>query len=184
MADEIETLLVAVRADTNGFARDVALMKAELAGSFAAGAEQAGRMLENALVRALRTGKLGFDDLKRVALSALAEIASAAIRGGLDALFKGGGGLGGIASGLGSLLAGLLGAPGKAIGGPVSPGRAYLVGERGPELFVPTASGRIEAGRGRRGPGAEGVGTAGGAGRAASLAQSGGLISRWAVQGQ
>ena len=47
----------------------------------------------------------------------------------------------------------MLGAPGKAIGGPVSPGRAYLVGERGPELFVPTASGRIEAsagaGRGR-----------------------------------
>ena len=36
------------------------------------------------------------------------------------------------------------GAPGKAIGGPVTPGRAYLVGERGPELFVPTASGRVE----------------------------------------
>jgi hypothetical protein len=44
-----------------------------------------------------------------------------------------------------SLLPSLLGAPGKAIGGPVSPGRPYLVGERGPELFVPTASGRIEA---------------------------------------
>jgi hypothetical protein len=27
----------------------------------------------------------------------------------------------------------------------VSAGRAYKVGERGPELFVPTASGRIEA---------------------------------------
>ena len=49
---------------------------------------------------------------------------------------------------IGSLLGSLLGAPGKAIGGPVSPGRAYLVGERGPELFVPTASGRIEAGAG------------------------------------
>ena len=145
MADEIETLLVAVRADTNGFARDVALMKAELTGPFAAGADQAGRMLENALVRALRTGRLGFEDLKRVALSAMAEIAGAAIRTGLDTLFKGGGGLGGIVGGLGSLLAGLLGAPGKAIGGPISPGRPYLVGERGPELFVPTASGRIES---------------------------------------
>jgi hypothetical protein len=148
MADEIETLLVAVRADTNVFAQDVAAMKAELTGPFAAGADQAGRMLENALVRALRTGKLGFDDLKRVALSAMAEIASAAIRGGLDTLLKGGGGPGGLFASLGSLVAGLFGAPGKAIGGPVSPGRPYLVGERGPEYFVPTASGRIETGRG------------------------------------
>jgi hypothetical protein len=34
----------------------------------------------------------------------------------------------------------------------VAPGAAYLVGERGPEVFVPTASGRIEtsaAGPGR-----------------------------------
>lgn len=142
MADEIETLLVAVRADTQLFARDVAAMKAELAGPFAAGADQAGRMLENALVRALRTGKLGFEDLKRVALSTLAEIAGAAIRGGLDSLF-GKGGIGGLVTGLGSLFAGLLGAPGKAIGGPVSPGRAYLVGERGPELFVPRQGGDI-----------------------------------------
>ncbi|MCW5647389.1 MAG: tail tape measure protein, partial [Sphingopyxis sp.] len=44
-----------------------------------------------------------------------------------------------------SLLLGLFGAPGRATGGPVSAGRAYRVGERGPELFVPTASGRIEA---------------------------------------
>ena len=148
MADEIETLLVAVRADTNVFARDVAAMRAELMGPFAAGADQAGRMLENALVRALRTGKLGFEDLKRVALSAMAEIARAAIRGGLDSLFGGGKqGGGGLFASLASILPSLLGAPGKAIGGPVSAGRAYLVGERGPELFVPTASGRIEAGR-------------------------------------
>ena len=153
MADEIETLLVAVRADTALFARDVAAMKAELAGPFAAGADQAGRMLENALVRALRTGKLGFDDLKRVALSAMAEIAGAAIRTGLDSLFRGGGGaggsgFGGIIASLASLIPTLFGAPGKAIGGPVSPGRPYLVGERGPEVFVPTASGRIETMRG------------------------------------
>lgn len=145
MADEIETLLVAVRADTRLFAQDVAAMKAELGGPFAAGAEQAGRMLENALVRALRTGKLGFEDLKRVALSAMAEIAGAAIRGGFDSL-SGKGGIGGLIVSLGSLFTTLLGAPGKAIGGPVSPGRPYLVGERGPELFVPTASGRIETG--------------------------------------
>ncbi|MDB5696519.1 MAG: tail tape measure protein, partial [Sphingomonas bacterium] len=35
--------------------------------------------------------------------------------------------------------------PGRATGGPVVGGRGYLVGERGPELFVPTAAGRVEA---------------------------------------
>jgi len=149
MDEEIERLLISVRADTAGFARDVAAMRAELDGPFAAGAERAGLALENALVRALRTGRLGFEDLKRVALSALAEIASASIRTGLDSIFGGGkgGGGSGLASSLASLFAAFAGAPGKAIGGPVSAGRAYLVGERGPELFVPTASGRIEAGR-------------------------------------
>jgi phage-related minor tail protein len=156
MDEEIETLLVKVRADTSLFARDVAAMRAELDGPFAAGAARAGTVLEASLVRALRTGKLGFEDLKRVALSALAEIAAASLRAGLDSLFggKGGGGGGtGFANAIATIVAAFAGAPGKAVGGPVSPGRAYLVGERGPELFVPTASGRIEAsagaGRGR-----------------------------------
>jgi phage-related minor tail protein len=34
--------------------------------------------------------------------------------------------------------------PGRATGGPVNAGRGYLVGERGPELFVPSSNGRIE----------------------------------------
>jgi phage-related minor tail protein len=33
--------------------------------------------------------------------------------------------------------------PGKAAGGPVSGGTPYIVGERGPELFVPSGSGAI-----------------------------------------
>lgn len=33
--------------------------------------------------------------------------------------------------------------PGLAEGGDVSPGRAYIVGEKQPELFVPGTSGRI-----------------------------------------
>jgi phage-related minor tail protein len=33
--------------------------------------------------------------------------------------------------------------PGRAAGGPVSGGQAYIVGEQGPELFVPRASGTI-----------------------------------------
>ena len=145
MDEEIESLIVGVRADTSVFKRDVAEMRSALDGPLAAGAEKAGRALENALIRAVRTGKLSFEDLKRVALSAMAEIAAAAIRSGIGAVLAGGGkGAGGAA---GSLIAGLIGAPGRATGGPVVPGRAFMVGERGPELFVPTASGRVEAGQ-------------------------------------
>ena len=35
------------------------------------------------------------------------------------------------------------GAPGRAFGGPVTSGRPYIVGERGPEMFVPSGSGNI-----------------------------------------
>lgn len=147
MDEEIERLVVSVRADTQGFARDVAAMRAEMDGPFASGIEKAGRALENSLVRAIQTGKFGFEDLRRVALSVLSEIAASAIRGGLDSLFGAGtqqGGNGGLLNSLGAILGGALGLPGRATGGPVSPGRAYRVGENGPELFVPTTSGHID----------------------------------------
>ncbi|MFV4701594.1 hypothetical protein ACNJUI_21260, partial [Mycobacterium tuberculosis] len=48
-------------------------------------------------------------------------------------------------SGLVSAAGAALGLPGRATGGPVAPGRGYVVGERGPELFVPASAGRIEA---------------------------------------
>jgi len=144
MDEEIERLVVSVRADTRGFARDVAEMRASLEGPLEAGAERAGRGIESALLRAVRTGKIGFEDLARVALGVMDSIAAASIRGGLDSLLGGSSGSGG--GGLASAIAGLLGgSPGRATGGPVSPGRAYWVGERGPELFVPTASGNVAA---------------------------------------
>ncbi|HEY0013901.1 MAG TPA: tail tape measure protein [Allosphingosinicella sp.] len=147
MDEEVETLLVRVRADTATFAKDVAEMRGQLEGPLASGIERVGRAIETALVRAVTTGKLGFEDLKRIALSAMEDIASAAIRSGIGTVL-GGVGAGG---GLGGLFAGLLGLPGRAHGGPVAPGRAYVVGERGPELFVPTASGRVEPGMPGRG---------------------------------
>lgn len=144
MDEEIERLVVSVRADTAAFAGDVAEMRGQIEGPLAAGVERAGRSIENALSRAIRTGKLGFDDLKRVALSVMAEIAASAISGGIGSIGGGGGG-GGLLSAAATLLTSVLGAPGRATGGPVGPGRAYMVGERGPELFVPTSSGRVEA---------------------------------------
>lgn len=143
MDEEIDRLVVSVRADTAAFARDVSAMRAELDGPLATGVARAGRMIETALGRAIVSGKFGFEDLKRVALSAMAQIASASLR----ALFAPAAGSGGPAllGGLGSLVQGLLGAPGRAIGGPVNAGRPYMVGERGPELFVPSTTGRIES---------------------------------------
>jgi len=145
MDEEIERLIVSVRADTQGFARDVAEMRGGLEGPLATGADRAGRAIENALLRAVRTGKFGFEDLRRLALSILDDIAAAAIRGGLDSLGLGGGSGGGGGGILGSFFALFGGSPGRATGGPVSPGRPYWVGERGPELFVPASAGRVAA---------------------------------------
>jgi hypothetical protein len=150
MDEEIERLVVSVRADTAGFARDIATMRGQLEGPLVSGAGRAGRMIDNALARAITTGKFGFEDLKKVALSAMNEIAQASLRGLFSSV--GGNGLGsGLINGLSSLVASLFGAPGRATGGPVSAGRGYVVGERGPEVFVPASSGRIEhlGGRGR-----------------------------------
>ena len=140
---------VDVRPDVSGFARDVAEMRAALENGLGSGADRAGQLIERGLARAIRSGKFGFDDLRATALSTLNEIAAATVRSGLSALVGGGSG-GGLVS-LGSAVIGALtGLPGRATGGPVSPGRAYVVGERGPELFVPTSSGAVSAGGGSR----------------------------------
>lgn len=146
MSQNVEELVLSVRADTRHFQHDVARMRGELEGPLAAGVERAGRSIETALGRAIRNGKLGFDDLKRVALRALGEIAAAALKAVLVPNGQGGGSSQGFASILSSLL-GLNGggSPGRSHGGPVSAGRAYLVGERGPELFVPGSQGRVIA---------------------------------------
>jgi len=146
MDEDIEDRTVEVRADVARFTQDIAEMRQALEGPLVAGADKAGRAIEAGLLRAARTGRLGFEDLGKVALSILAQIASAAVRQGLGALGvggAGGGGGGGLLGLAGGLLAGALGLPGRATGGSVGPGRAYLVGERGPELFLPTSSGQV-----------------------------------------
>jgi hypothetical protein len=143
MDDNLDALVIDVRASTEGFAADVETMRRALDTSLLEGFGRAGHVLENGLLSALRRGTLGFDDLKRVAIRALDEIASHALRSGISILFGGSGssGLGGL---IGQSLGALLGLPGRATGGPVSPGRAYIVGEAGPEVFLPTTSGKIE----------------------------------------
>lgn len=137
MDDEIERLVVSVRADTAGFASDVSAMKAELEGPLVEGAGRAGEAIERTFARAIRTGKLGFDDMKRIILALIQDMA--AIPAGASA-----GGGGGMLSNIFGAIGGLFGLPGRATGGPVAGGKPYMVGERGPELFVPTSSGRVE----------------------------------------
>ena len=152
MDDQIETLMVDVRASTSGFRADVESMRSTLDSSLLDGFARAGDVLERGLLSAIRRGKLGFDELKDVAFRALSQIAAQAVQSGIGNLFGGTAntGIAGSNNSLGSLLSGLLGSlfglPGRATGGPVAPGSAYIVGERGPELFVPTSSGRIETG--------------------------------------
>ena len=149
--DSVDELLVEVRASTQGFTQDITHMRSQFDGTLVDGFARAGSVLERGLLSAIRNGGVGFDDLKRSALSAFDQIAASALHMGLDKLFgrvgASGGGLGGILSGA---LGALFGLPGRATGGPVSPGQAYMVGERGPEMFVPTSAGRIEAHGGSR----------------------------------
>ena len=150
MPDPIDELLVSVRADTRGFAADVAQMRGSFDATLVDGFAGAGSVLERSLLGALRKGSLGFDELKRTALGVLDQIAARALRLGLDAIFGGGGRGGGAGAStagglLGGLVASLLGLPGRATGGLVAPDRPYLVGERGPEVFVPTGAGQVVA---------------------------------------
>lgn len=153
MDDEIDTLLIDVRASTSGFRSDIESIRGALDTTLVDGFAKAGTVLERSLLGAIRKGTLGFDDLKRVALQTLEEIAAQALRTGLGAVLpapaQGGLNLAGL---LGGAVTSLLGLPGRATGGPVSPGQAYLVGERGPEVFVPTSAGRVETGGSARSP--------------------------------
>jgi len=147
MTDTVETMLVDVRASTTGFAQDIAAMRGTFDGTLVDGFSRAGDVLERSLLGAIRRGSLGFDDLRRIALNVINDIAAQAVQGLFGSIGGGGGGSGGAIGGLfnfGSLIGSIFGLPGRATGGPVSPGRGYLVGERGPELFVPTSAGRID----------------------------------------
>lgn len=95
---------------------------------------KAGTSLARSLGRAAADGKVSLAELAQAVLAAVNVAAGAG----------GGGGLGEILSG--ALKGGFGGA--RADGGPVAGGRAYLVGERGPELFRPAGAGVIEPGVG------------------------------------
>ncbi len=142
MDEDFSAFASGFQADLAGFMRDVSAMRNALSDGLVSSAQVAGHGIEGALRRAARSGRVELEDLAKAGSRAIGEIAAAALA--LD-----GTGIAGLARNVG---AGLLGLPGRATGGPVSPGQAYVVGERGPELFVPTASGHIEGRTQQRGP--------------------------------
>ena len=92
--------------------------------------------IEKDLARAARSGELSLKGLARSIVNDLKRIA-------IDTLVR---------KPIENLLTGLFSAPfggARAHGGFAARGQSYLVGERGPELFTPSASGRISSASGR-----------------------------------
>ena len=94
--------------------------------------DRAGESLARSLARAAADGEVSLAELARAVL--------AAVNSGLGAGAANGGGLG---AALAAAVGGLFGGA-RAEGGPVLAGAAYLVGERGPEVFRPAGGGTIE----------------------------------------
>ncbi|MEO0413208.1 MAG: tail tape measure protein [Pseudomonadota bacterium] len=125
--------------------RDVGKEGAQFNAVLASGVDKLAGNMTDAFERFARTGKLSFDDLKNVAISALDDIYNQSISAGINSIFGGDGSSGG--GGLfGNLVQGVLTsfAP-RAQGGPVTANRPYLIGEKGPELFIPGANGQVAA---------------------------------------
>lgn len=95
---------------------------------------EAGESLARSLARAAEDGEISLAELARAVLAAVNA--------------PGGGKGGSLGEVLTQAVAGMFGG-GRADGGPVSGGGAYLVGERGPELFRPASAGVIEPIQGR-----------------------------------
>ncbi|MET4806792.1 phage tail tape measure C-terminal domain-containing protein [Limibacillus sp. MBR-115] len=158
-ADVATGALGRVRAQLGGLGGDLANLSdtgQEALGTLGTAAKDLGDGLETAIGNAIQqlegiflnfvnTGKLEFKGLINSILQQLAHLAvQAAIINPLKGIFGGGlggggGGLiGNLIGGLGSLFGGFF-----AKGGPVSGGKPIVVGEEGPELFVPGRSGAI-----------------------------------------
>ena len=103
-------------------------------------AAQQTQALKDGLVDAIIEGENFADVLANVAQALAKAALQAALFGEGPFAGNGGGGL------LGNIFSGGLGAifgGARAMGGPVSAGSAYLVGERGPEIIVPPSAGHV-----------------------------------------
>lgn len=103
-----------------------------------------GEQAADAFADMIIDGKKASDVIASLARSLSRSLLQGALTGGgsLGGLF-GGAGANGAAGGLIGAGVRALGIGARAAGGPISAGRPYMVGERGPELMVPQMSGNI-----------------------------------------
>lgn len=92
---------------------------------------RAGSSLARSLARAAADGEISLAELARAVIAVLNSAAGGGRAGSLSQA---------IAEAAGSIFSGS-----RADGGPVLAGGAYLVGERGPEIFRPAGSGGVES---------------------------------------
>jgi phage-related minor tail protein len=98
--------------------------------------EEAGDTIASSLEAAARSGELNFSDMAEAILQDLARIALEMLV--IDPILSAGEQIGAnVLQSLGSVIGQ------RALGGPVLAGEPYLVGERGPEVFVPSGGGSI-----------------------------------------
>jgi len=97
--------------------------------------------MEDMLMKLFKTGKLGWKDFLQTMIDALLR---SQIQQLMAKTFSGVGSIGGAGTGKsgglfgGALIPGIL-----AEGGPAAMNRPYIVGERGPELFIPSSNGQM-----------------------------------------
>ena len=99
--------------------------------------------MSSAIDTFVRTGKLSFKDLARSIIQDLIAIQMKAAALSMLRILFGGSGLGPGSTGMTEHVFDPSGVSPRASGGPVSGGSPYLVGEQGPELFMPSGSGTI-----------------------------------------
>jgi lambda family phage tail tape measure protein len=90
--------------------------------------------LESAVDQFATTGKIKFSDFAR---SIIADLAKIALKAALNPIFTK------IGTSIGGFIGSIFGLPGLANGGPATANKPYIVGEKGPELFVPKQSGNV-----------------------------------------
>lgn len=125
MAEELDTLMLKIRADTAALASDAADMKA----MFIESAEAIAGSLSDTLTKLIAQGKLGLEDWKRLLRDVLTEIAKI----GTSMVFStptGGSGGNGLA-GLLVQAATAFSTGGRTMSAPVTPGRAFMPGAGG-----------------------------------------------------
>ncbi|RMF08901.1 MAG: tail tape measure protein [Alphaproteobacteria bacterium] len=130
----LDSLVVRIGADVAGLERGLD----SATDSLGEAADRAAGRMTSAFERMARNGSFSFETLKSNALAALAEIATAVLTSGLERLLGGLFGGGGLRPPHSTIFV-----PGRAGGGAVAPDRPFLVGERGPEVFIPHTAGRI-----------------------------------------